>query len=51
MMIDSDMIVAKPGDITIVNSFEVHSNVNIGYEDGKYISIILNLDFLKEHPS
>lgn len=48
LMIDGDMIVAKPGDITVVNPFEVHSSVNIGYEDGKYISIILNLDFLKE---
>lgn len=48
LMIDSDVIVANPGDVTVVNPFEVHSNVNIGHVDGKYISVILNIDFLKE---
>ena len=48
IMIDEDVIVTKPGDITIVNPFEIHSTINIGQESGKYISLILNIDFLKE---
>ena len=48
LIIDEDIIVANPGDITIVNPFEIHANVDIGQPDGKYLSIILNLDFLKE---
>lgn len=47
-MIDKNVIVAKPGDITIVNPFELHANVEIGQTQGKYISVILSIDFLKE---
>lgn len=49
LIIDKDIIVANPGDITVVNPFEIHANVDIGQANGKYLSIILNLDFLKEH--
>lgn len=48
IMIDKDVIVTKPGDITIVNPFELHANVEIGHTHGRYISIILSIDFLKE---
>ena len=48
LIIDKDIIVANPGDITIVNPFEIHANVDIGRSNAKYLSIILNLDFLKE---
>ena len=48
LMIDKNVIVAKPGDVTIVNPFELHANVEIGQTQGKYISIILSIDFLKE---
>lgn len=48
IMIDQNVILAELGDITVVNPFEIHSNVNIGPMDGRYISIILNVDFLKE---
>lgn len=49
LIIDKDIIVANSGDITVVNPFEIHANVDIGQANGKYLSIILNLDFLKEH--
>lgn len=48
LIVDKDIIVANPGDITVVNPFEIHANVDIGQANGKYLSIILNLDFLKE---
>ena len=48
VMIDKDVIVANPGDVTIVNPFELHASVKIGATQGKYISIILSIDFLKE---
>ena len=48
LIVDKDIIVANPGDITIVNPFEIHANVDIGRSNAKYLSIILNLDFLKE---
>lgn len=48
LMIDKNVIVANPGDVTIVNPFELHANVNIGQTQGKYISVILSIDFLKE---
>lgn len=48
LMINNDVIVANPGDITVVNPFEIHSNINIGHVGGKYISIILYIDFLRE---
>ena len=48
LMIDKNVIVARRGDVTIVNPFELHANVEIGHTQGKYISVILSIDFLKE---
>ena len=47
-MIDKNVVVANPGDVTIVNPYELHASVDIGHTKGKYISIILSIDFLKE---
>lgn len=48
LMIDKNVIVANPGDVTVVNPYELHANVDIGHTKGKYISIVLSIDFLKE---
>ena len=46
MMINSQVFALKKGNIVIVNPYEIHANVNIGDNNGKYYLIILNLDFL-----
>ena len=48
VMVDNNVIATKPGDIIVINPFEIHSNVNIGKLTGKYVSIIIDIDFLKE---
>jgi len=48
VMIDGDVFVATEGDITVVNPFELHSNVNIEDYNGEYILLMIGLDFLKE---
>ena len=48
IMIDSDIIVAEVGDITIANPNEIHTNiVNDSYK-GKYYSLIIDLDFFAD---
>lgn len=48
VMIDSDIIVAELGDITIANPYEIHTNiVNDSYK-GKYYSLIIDLDFFAD---
>lgn len=48
VMIDSEIILTQPGDITIVNPYQIHSNVNIDKYKGKYCVLIIGLDFLSE---
>jgi AraC-like DNA-binding protein len=48
VMIDGDVFVASRGDITVVNPFELHANVNIEDYSGEYILLMVDLDFLKE---
>ncbi len=45
LSIGSEIILAKPGDITIANPYEVHSNIAINQKH-KYCLIIIDLDFL-----
>ena len=49
MMIDSQVFALNKGNIVIVNPYEIHTNVNIGDNNGKYYLIILNLDFLSKN--
>ena len=44
-MIDSDLIIAESGDITIVNPYELHANVTNDVYTGKYFIIMVDLDF------
>ena len=48
VMIDGEVFVATEGDITVVNPFEIHSNLYIKDYEGEYILLMLGLDFLKE---
>ena len=48
LMINSDSFIAKPGDIAIVNPFEVHTTANIDKYNGKYYVILIGLDILKD---
>ena len=48
VMIDSEVIAAEAGDITLVNPYEIHTNiVSEGYE-GKYYLLMVDLDFFSD---
>lgn len=44
-MIDSEIIIANPGDITITNPYEIHTNTETELYKGKYFLLIVDLDF------
>ena len=46
LSIGSEIILAKSGDVTVANPYEVHSNISINQSHGKYCVVILDLDFL-----
>lgn len=45
VVIDSDVIIAECGDITIVNPYELHANVKNDVYTGKYFLVMVDLDF------
>lgn len=45
VMIDSDIIIAESGDITVVNPYELHSNITNDVYTGKYLIMMVDLDF------
>lgn len=51
VMIDGDAFIASRGSITVVNPFELHSNVNIGDMSGEYVLLMVGVDFLGEFSS
>ena len=48
IMIDSDVIVAEKGDITIANPYEIHTNIVNDVYSGEYYSLIVDLDFFSD---
>lgn len=48
IMIDSDIIVAEKGDITIANPYEIHTNIVNEVYSGEYYSLIVDLDFFSD---
>ena len=48
VMIDKEVYITSPGNITIVNPYEVHANVEIDEYKGKYYLLMLDIDFLME---
>lgn len=48
LLIDSDVIVAESGDITIANPYEIHTNIVNDAYMGKYHSLIIDLDFFSD---
>ena len=48
-MIDTDIIIAEPGDITIANPYEIHTNTETDFYKGKYFLLIVDLDFFMEY--
>lgn len=48
VMIDSDLIIAEPGDITVVNPYEIHTNITNESYMGKYYLVMVDLDFFSD---
>ena len=48
IMIDSDVIVAEVGDITVANPYEIHANIVNDAYSGKCYSLIVDLDFFSD---
>ena len=48
IMIGNEVIVAEAGDITVVNPYEIHTNVVADTYSGKYYSLIVDLDFFSD---
>jgi len=48
LMIDGEVLIASKGALTVVNPFELHSNLNFSGYEGEYILLMVGLDFLKE---
>lgn len=48
MMIDNQAYAIKAGDVIVVNPYEIHTNVDIGENNGWYYLIIMDLDFLMQ---
>lgn len=44
-MIDSEMIIAKAGTITVMNPYELHTNMETERYQGRYFLIMVDLDF------
>lgn len=45
LIIGSDVIVTKPGDISVVNPYEIHATIDS--ENGKYHLIDIDIDFVR----
>ena len=48
LMIDSDVIVAHSGDITIANPYEIHTNIVNDAYVGEYCLLVVDLDFFSD---
>ena len=48
-MIDNDIIIANPGDITIANPYEIHTNTETELYKGNYFILLIDLDFFMEY--
>ena len=48
LMIDNQAYAIKAGDVVVVNPYEIHTNVDIGENNGWYYLIIMDLDFLMQ---
>lgn len=45
LLVDDDMIITQPGDIVIINPYEIHSTINLGEQRGKYHLFLISMDF------
>lgn len=48
VMIGGEVFVTSAGNLTVVNPFDTHSNLEIKDYEGEYILLMVSLDFLKE---
>ena len=46
IMVGSDILDVKVGDIVVINPYEMHANVNLAQEPVMYYSIVIDVDFL-----
>ena len=46
LSVGSDIFLTKAGDVTIANPYEVHSNLYLNGNEGRYCLLIIDLDFL-----
>lgn len=49
LIIGSETVSVKAGDIVIVNPYEFHATIDVGVDKGKYYLINLSLDFLGDN--
>ena len=45
LMIGEELIVTRPGDITIANPYEIHATLGVGEEAAKYHLFMVGMDF------
>lgn len=47
LLVGSESVVTKPGDVIFINPYEFHSTVGFGEQKGKYHLLIVGLDFFQ----
>lgn len=48
LLVGEDNIHAQPGDIVIINPYDIHSTIGVGDTPGKYILILVDLGFFSQ---
>ncbi|MBQ8748612.1 MAG: AraC family transcriptional regulator [Oscillospiraceae bacterium] len=48
LLVGEDNIHAQPGDIVIINPYDIHSTIGVGETPGKYILILVDLGFFSQ---
>ncbi len=48
LLVGEDNIHAKPGDIVIINPYDIHSTIGVGDTPGKYVLILVDLGFFSQ---
>jgi AraC-like DNA-binding protein len=46
LMIDKTVYFPQKGEITVVNPYEIHANLNVEHSNGRYLLLMVGMDFL-----
>jgi len=49
IMVGSENIVTRPGDVIVINPYEFHSTIDLNGKEGKYHLIMIGLDFFADN--